>query len=76
MGSSLATTSRRKIKAGSADREEKNVPIYEDCNSKFGIGFIDRVTPASNPEQAKDFQRTSISSDNPKIGRNALIFWI
>jgi hypothetical protein len=52
----------------------KNVPICEDCDSKFGIGFVGRGAKASNPEQAKDFRRKSISSENPKIGRNALIF--
>jgi hypothetical protein len=51
----------------------KNVPICEDCDSKFGIGLKDRTLGASNPEQVKDFARESISSENPKIGRIPLI---
>jgi len=52
----------------------KNVPIFEDCDSKFGIGLKPKTLEASNPEQAKDFPRKNISNKNPKIGRNALIF--
>jgi len=32
-----------------------NVPIYEDCDSKFGIGLEAVEVMAFNPEQAKDF---------------------
>jgi hypothetical protein len=39
----------------------ENVPICEDCDSKFGIGLKPRTLDASNPEQAKDFASQSIS---------------
>jgi hypothetical protein len=51
-----------------------NLPISEDCDSKFGIGFISRVAGRFNPEQAKDFPIQRISFENPKIGRMPLIF--
>jgi hypothetical protein len=41
-----------------------------------GSGLSLGRSKQSNPEQAKDFLRESVSSKNPKIGRNALIFWI
>ena len=52
----------------------ENLPISEDRNSKFGIGFIVRDSTAFKSEQGKDFWRQSSSSKNPKIGRTALIF--
>jgi hypothetical protein len=39
----------------------------------LGLGLKHRTIEASNPEQAKDFVRESISSENPKIGRMPLI---
>ena len=32
-----------------------NLPIYEDCDSKFGIGLETVTVMAFNPEQTKDF---------------------
>jgi len=52
----------------------RNLPISEDCDSKFGIGFIAREVNMFNPEQAKDFPMRRISFENPKIGRMPLIF--
>ena len=51
-----------------------NLPISEDYDSKFGIGFISRGAMLFNPGQAKDFRRQSISIENPKIGRMPLLF--
>jgi hypothetical protein len=54
--------------------ETRNLPISEDCDSKFGIGLISRGASLFNPEQAKDFPYRRISIENPKIGRMPLIF--
>jgi hypothetical protein len=51
-----------------------NLPISEDRDSKFGIGFIAGGTMLFNPAQAKDFRSESISSGYPKFGRMPLIF--
>ena len=51
-----------------------DLPIYEDCDSKFGIAFIAWKGPPFNPEQPKDFRRKNDGLRNPKFGRIALIF--
>ena len=51
-----------------------NLPISEDRDSKFGIGFIAGGAMLFNPAQAKDFRSESISSEYPKFGRMPLIF--
>ena len=52
----------------------ENLPNYEDCDSKFGIGFKGWFRTVFNPEQAKDFRIQHSGSENPKFGRNALRF--
>ncbi len=51
-----------------------NLPIYEECDSKFRIGFIASTVGLFNLRQAKDFPRRSIKLWNPKNGRNAFKF--
>jgi hypothetical protein len=51
-----------------------DLPISEDRDSKFGIGFIGGGAMLFNPAQAKDFRSESISSEYPKFGRMPLIF--
>jgi hypothetical protein len=51
-----------------------NLPISEDRDSKFGIGFIAWGASLFNPAQAKDFHRDGISFEYPKFGRMPLIF--
>jgi hypothetical protein len=40
-----------------------DLPIFEDCDSKFGIGLEDVAQAASNPEQTKDFQGRKCSRE-------------
>jgi hypothetical protein len=47
----LATITRQRVPADLVS----NLPIYEDCESKFGIGLKAVTRMEFNPEQAKDF---------------------
>src|SRR5580700_4531853 len=51
---------RRSPPAINSFQPAKNVPISEDCDSKFGIGFMARKASLLNPGQAKDFGSFSI----------------
>jgi hypothetical protein len=51
-----------------------DLPIYEECDSKFRIGFIASRVDLFNLRQAKDFPGPSIQPRNPKNGRNAFKF--
>jgi hypothetical protein len=52
----------------------ENLPISEDCDSKFGIGFNLLPLRCFKPEQPKDFRQERVILKNPHIGRIALIF--
>jgi hypothetical protein len=51
-----------------------DLPIYEECDSKFRIGFMASTVRLFNLRQAKDFPLMSIKLSNPKNGRNAFKF--
>jgi hypothetical protein len=51
----------------------KKLPISEECDSKFGIGFTGIGAAGFNSVEAKDFRPSNTESRNPKNGRIALI---
>ena len=51
-----------------------DLPIYEEYDSKFRIGFMASTVRLFNLRQAKDFPLMSIKLSNPKNGRNAFKF--
>jgi hypothetical protein len=49
--------------------ETQNLPIFEERDSKFGIGFNSSSGPLFNLPSAKEFRDSGRGEQNPKNGR-------